>query len=260
MDVQQLTADDKVFARARVDDLKGRSVRGGVVAIIAQGIKFALQTASMMILARLLSPEDYGLQGMVVAFTGFLGLFKDAGLSLATVQRDEVTRDQVSTLFWINFGVGAVLTGLAAVLAPLLVYFYREPRLYWVVVISATAFLFNGLGTQHQALLQRHLRFVTLAKIDVLSLGISSGIGIAMALLGQRYWALVGAAVSASLISTIGAWVSVPSTRRQMPSGFSSRSGGGSTCCGALCQLTGRMNRRVAVMPTEVKPGDVVAG
>jgi O-antigen/teichoic acid export membrane protein len=210
MDVQQLTADDKVFARARVDDLKGRSVRGGVVAIIAQGIKFALQTASMMILARLLSPEDYGLQGMVVAITGFLGLFKDAGLSLATVQRDEVTRDQVSTLFWINFGVGALLTALAAVLAPLLVYFYREPRLYWVVIVSATAFLFNGLGTQHQALLQRHLRFVTLAKIDVLSLGLSSAIGIAMALLGQRYWALVGAAVSASLISTIGAWISVP--------------------------------------------------
>src|SRR4051812_35862060 len=72
-------------------DLKQRSVRGGLVAILAQGMTFVLQTGSTIALARLLSPSDFGLQGMVVAMTGFLSLFRDAGLSVATVQRDHLT-------------------------------------------------------------------------------------------------------------------------------------------------------------------------
>jgi hypothetical protein len=108
-----------------VTDLKRKSVVGGVAAVSAQGAKFALQTATMMVLARLLSPEDFGLQGMVVVVTGFLGFFRDAGLGSATVQRLEVTREQTSTLFWINVAVGAILATLCAALAPLVAAFYH---------------------------------------------------------------------------------------------------------------------------------------
>src|SRR4051812_30228382 len=174
--IEEGPASKRVFARGDVEDVKGKSVRGGVVALVAQGIKFGLQTGAMMILARLLSPTDFGVQNMVVAVTGFLGLFKDAGLSLATVQREHVTHDQISTLFWINFAVGTALTLLGLVLAPILVSFYHEPRLFWVVIISALAFLFNGLSTQHQALLQRQLRFLALAKIEVIALAASSAV------------------------------------------------------------------------------------
>src|SRR5262245_61519262 len=88
------------FARPAVDELKRTSVRGGVVAVGAQGAKFVLQTATIMLLARLLSAEDFGLQGMAVVLTGFLAQFRDAGLSAATIQRLEVTQEQISTLFW----------------------------------------------------------------------------------------------------------------------------------------------------------------
>lgn len=198
------------LAQPSVADLKRKSVVGGVAAVSAQSAKFVVQTATMMVLARLLSPEDFGLQGMVVVLTGFLGLFRDAGLASATVQKHEVTEEQTSTLFWINAAVGAVLAALCAASAPLVVRFYHEPRLYWVVVVSGLAFLFNGVTAQHGALLQRGMRFVTQAKIDVLSLAVSSAVGVLMALLGCRYWSLVGMAIASSVVAAAALWVVIP--------------------------------------------------
>ena len=187
-----------------------RSVRGGVVAVVAQGLTFVLQLGSTIVLARLLSPEDFGLLGMVVAMTGFLSLFRDAGLNVATVQREVLTHEQTSTLFWINVAVGAVLTTVAAVMAPVLVAFYKEPRLLSVTIVSAAAFLFNSLAVQHRALLNRAMRFVTMAKIDILALAASGVIGVSMAELGWGYWALVGMAVSGPLISAAAVWMAMP--------------------------------------------------
>jgi PST family polysaccharide transporter len=147
---------------------------------------------------------------MVVVVTGFLGLFRDAGLGSATVQKHEVTHEQTSTLFWINVAVGATLAGLCAALAPLMVAFYHEPRLYWIAVVSGATFLFNGLATQHGALLQRGMRFVTQAKIDVLSLTLGSGTGVVMAMLGCGYWSLVGMAMAISIVGAVAVWIAVP--------------------------------------------------
>ena len=94
-----------------------------------------------MILARLLDPKDFGLVGMVTAFTGVLTLFRDFGLSSAAIQRSSVTDEQISTLFWINLGVGALLGGLAISLAPVVAIFYHEPRLTTVTMTLAAGFL-----------------------------------------------------------------------------------------------------------------------
>jgi O-antigen/teichoic acid export membrane protein len=198
------------LAQPVVADLKRKSVVGGVAAVSAQGAKFVVQTATTMVLARLLSPEDFGLQGMVVVLTGFLGLFRDAGLGSATVQKREVTNEQASTLFWVSVAIGAILAALCVALAPLMVAFYHEPRLYWIAVVSGATFLFNGLATQHGALLQRGMRFVTQAKIDVLSLTVGSGTGVVMAMLGCRYWSLVGMAMAMSIVSAVAVWIAVP--------------------------------------------------
>jgi O-antigen/teichoic acid export membrane protein len=198
------------FMHPAVDELKRKSVQGGVVAVCAQGAKLVLQIATMMVLARLLSTEDFGLLGMAAVLTGFLGLFREAGLGAATVQRLEVTQEQISTLFWINVAVGIALATFTAVLAPVLVGFYHEPQLYWIVVVSGVSFVFGGLAAQHQALILREMRFVTMAKIDVLSLAISSAVGVVMALLGWRYWSLVGMAVVSSIVSAAGFWLAVP--------------------------------------------------
>src|SRR5579859_875512 len=165
-------------------DLKGKIVRGGAAKICAQGTSFILRTGSLMVLARLLDPKDFGLVGMVTVFTGVLNLFRDFGLSQATVQRMDVTEEQISTLFWINVLMGIVLGVILAASAPLVAAFYREPRLVSVTLILATSFVFNGAGVQHLALLERQMRFTTLAAIDIISLGASTFIGIGLALVG----------------------------------------------------------------------------
>jgi hypothetical protein len=171
-------------------DIKRSSVGGAFANVSAQGLKFVIQTATTMILARLLSPQDFGLQGMVVVITSFLTLFQDAGLSMATIQSPKITHEQTSTLFWVNVAFGTVLAMLCAVLAPLIVRFYHEPRLYWIAVVSGVTFIFNGLTAQHGALLTRSMRFVTQANFGVLTLLAGSVTGIVMAMLGCGYWSL----------------------------------------------------------------------
>src|SRR5450755_1178018 len=123
---------DRASTTYAMNDLREKTIRGGSARVAAQAASFLLRVGSMMVLARLLDPKDFGLVGMVTAFTGVLGLFRDFGLSSATVQRVEVTEDQVSTLFWINCFVGTVLWLLMAAASPLVAWFYREPRLLWV--------------------------------------------------------------------------------------------------------------------------------
>jgi PST family polysaccharide transporter len=191
-------------------DLKKRTVRAGVFNVGAQAAKLMLQTATTMVLARLLSAEDFGLQGMALALTNFLLVFGGAGLGAATINRPEITQEQISTLFWINVALGAGLAGLTAVLAPTLATFYNEPRLHWIIVFLGLSFILSGLAAQHQALIQREMRFVTLAKIDLLSLAISSAASVLMALLGWRYWALVGMTLIGAVVRAVGVWCAIP--------------------------------------------------
>src|SRR6266852_8912657 len=140
-------------------DLKHRAIRGGVAKICSQGANFLVRIGSLMILARLLDPKDFGLVGMVTAVTGVFSVFRDFGLSAAAVQRTTVTEEQSSTLFWINLLLGAILGLLALALAPFVVAFYHEQRLFVVTAVLATAFLFNAAGVQHTARLARQMRF-----------------------------------------------------------------------------------------------------
>ncbi len=97
-------------------DLKVRSVRGGAVTVAAQIVKMAAQFAAIVVLARLLEPSAFGLVAMTAAAVAFLELFKDLGLSAATVQRPVLTHAQVSTMFWLNVGLGFLAAALTAAL------------------------------------------------------------------------------------------------------------------------------------------------
>jgi len=188
-------------------DLKHRVIRGGFAKALAQGTSLVVRMGSLMVLARLLAPREFGLVGMVTAFTGVLNLFRDFGLSTATVQRGQVTEDQVSTLFWVNMLVGVVLALILAGMAPFIAVFYHEPRLVWVSIVLATSFVFNAAGVQHTALLERQMRFTALAAIDIVALVVSTATGIAMAALGFGYWALVAASLLPSLVSSACLWI-----------------------------------------------------
>jgi PST family polysaccharide transporter len=188
-------------------DLKQRTIRGGFAKICSQGANFLLRMGSLMIMARLLDPKDFGLVGMVTAVIGVFSVFRDFGLSAAAVQRTSVTEEQSSTLFWINLLVGAVLGLLALAMAPFVVAFYHEQRLFGVTAVLATAFLFNAAGVQHTALLERRMRFTALSIIDISSLLVSTAIGIGMATHGFGYWALVATTTVTPLVYTACVWM-----------------------------------------------------
>ncbi|HEX8707729.1 MAG TPA: lipopolysaccharide biosynthesis protein [Pyrinomonadaceae bacterium] len=187
--------------------LKSRSARGSAVTVGAQGLKFVISMSSTVVLARLLTPQDYGLIGMVIVIIGFISMFKDMGLSLATVQRPEINHRQVSTLFWINFSISVALMLLTMAIAPLVSLFYHEPRLTWITIGLAATFILGGLTVQHQALLQRQMRFGALAAIDLLSLLAGIVTAIVSAWYGAGYWALVFAQFATALANAAGVWM-----------------------------------------------------
>jgi O-antigen/teichoic acid export membrane protein len=180
-------------------DLARKSVRGGVATMTGQGIQFALNTAGTVVLARLLTPADFGLIGMVTVVTGFLEMFKTAGLSTATVQQEYISREQVSVLFWVNvlISIGLGLFILAG--SPLVAMLYRRQELTLVTAALSLPFIMNGLTIQHRALLRRHMRFGALRTILIASQVVNIGTTVALAAIGWRYWALVSGTVVGSI-------------------------------------------------------------
>src|SRR6516164_8417449 len=170
-----------------MQDLKSKTIRGGLARLFAQGANLLLRVGCLMVLARLLGPKDFGLVGMATAFTGLLVWFRDFGLSAAAVQRETVTEEQLSTLFWVNIAFGALLALIVVAMAPAIAAFYKEPQLFGVTTVLAVGFLFNSAGVQHAALLQRQMRFTVVAVISFVSQAIGSAIGIGGASAGYGY-------------------------------------------------------------------------
>lgn len=188
-------------------DLKQKTIRGGFARVGAQGAGFVIRLGSLMVLARLLMPADFGLVGMVTAITGVLNLLRDFGLSAAAVQSATMTEDQSSNLFWINLSAGALMGLVLAAMAPLIAGFYHEPRLVDVTAVLALGFLFNAAGVQHGALLSREMRFTALAAVNTGALIVGTVIGIGGALAGYGYWALVAMTIIPPLVGALGYWV-----------------------------------------------------
>jgi PST family polysaccharide transporter len=188
-------------------DLKHRTVSSGFVTLTAQGVKFGLTVASTVILSRLLTPHDFGLLAMVTAIMGLLRIFKDAGLSAATIQREGITHAQVSNLFWINVAVAGLMALIMCALAPAIAWFNHEPQLVAITLWLSITFLLSGSTVQHRALLSRQMRFKAAAVIDVGSMAVSLVVGVGMALAGCGYWSLVGMSVALEAVGLVLTWL-----------------------------------------------------
>jgi PST family polysaccharide transporter len=184
-------------------DLRASTLRGGAQTVVAQLLKLGCQFGTTMVLGRLLAPSEFGLVAMVTAVTGILQIFKDGGLSTATVQSTRITDAQVSKLFWINLGLGAALAVGCAALAWPLAFFYREPRLVAVTAALSGSFLLGALAVQHEALLRRQMRFQALAVVELVSLACGSAVGVTLAWRGWGYWSLVGYQLTISLTNVV---------------------------------------------------------
>lgn len=174
--------------------------------MFGRGVSGVTQLGSVLFLARLLSPEEYGLVAMVTAVTGFAQIVVDLGTRDAIVQRDLITEGEVSALFWINLAVGFVLAGLVAACGPAISAFYHEPRLTRLALVSATTFILAALGSQHQGLLRRVGMFRDLTIIETTATFVSICVAIGMALAGFGYWALAVRPVSLFAFLAIGVW------------------------------------------------------
>lgn len=205
MSSRQPLADDLSVEHLQAD-LRGHSVRGGMLTLTSQGAQFLIQSVATVVLARLLTPIDFGLVAMVTAITILAQGFADLGLSEATIQRKEITRDQVSALFWINLAVGLGLTLITASLAPVFARFYREPRLVGITVVLSLTFLIGGLRVQPEALLKRQMRFSSLAIRDVASSALAVPVAIAMAWRGFGYWAIVALPLTLNFVQMTVSW------------------------------------------------------
>jgi PST family polysaccharide transporter len=204
------SADDDRDRHFRTDHLKAelgqRSARGGAVTLAAQVCKFGLSMSSAVVLARLLTPQDYGLIGMVAILVGFLGMFQYLGLSTATIQWSDLNHQQVSALFWMNIALSAAIMLVTIAAAPFAAWFYKEPRLIGITIGYAVSILVTGLYIQHEAILIRQMRFAMTAVIEVSAMAIGLGAAIVAAIYGARYWALVINQLVLAVISVIGMW------------------------------------------------------
>lgn len=200
-------SDDSYFNTERLKSgLGARAARGGAVTIASQGFKFCAGLGTTMVLGRLLTPADYGLIGMVAVVTGFVSMFKDLGLSAATVQHEEITAAQVSTLFWVNVGLSIGVGLLTLALAPAVAWFYGRPQLTPITAVYGLGFLFGGLTVQHEALLHRQMRFLAQAASEIIALVVTIAVTVTLAWRGFGYWALVIGHVTTSFVYMLCIW------------------------------------------------------
>ncbi len=199
--------------------LGGRAARGVLVALSGQGLRIAVQVLSVVLLSRLLGPSDYGLLAMVMAVIGVADVFRDLGLSTAAIQAKTLSEQQRSNLFWLNTGIGLLLSLLAFAAAPLLELAFGQPELEDMTRAMAWVFLLGGLTTQHRADLTRRLRFARLATADVAGPVVALLAALVLAQAGAGYWALVAQqlvmyVVVAALVVSAGRWVPSRYNRR----------------------------------------------
>ncbi|WP_222439986.1 lipopolysaccharide biosynthesis protein [Arthrobacter alpinus] len=173
------------------EKLGDTAARGVVTTLSGQGLKLAIQVLSVVILARMLSPQDYGLVAMVAVIIGIADLFRDFGLSSAAIQAKTLSNQQRDNLFWLNAALGVVLAVIIFCVSPLIAGMYNQPKLVDISHVLAATFLLSGLATQYRADLTRRLKFAKLALADIIAAAIALLTAIIAASLGAGYWALI---------------------------------------------------------------------
>lgn len=182
--------------------------RGAVATASAQAVKVATQVLSVIVLSRLLSPQDFGIVAMCAPVLAFIALFQDFGLTQATVQKRAVTHDDVNYLFWINIAVSVGLACLMMGAAPLVAAFYGEQRVGPLIAAMALPIVAYGLGAQHLALLNRRMDFGRLAIIEIASAVAGFCAAVAWAVIDRSYWALYAGTLMSAILPTVCYWAS----------------------------------------------------
>ena len=201
------------------DDLERRSVHSSVLMVASNATQLFVTTGSMMVLARLLTPKDFGLFAMVSVLTGLIGMLNNFGLPLAVVHQSRIDHRQISWLFWYNAKRNSYIVLLTIAAAPGLVWFFDEPGLLAIIVVLSLGMFILGLTNLHLGLLRRQMRFGTISVLEAVAVMTGAVVGIALAWQGAGYWALVSQQLAMLLVRAGFLWSTCrwrPSSRREL--------------------------------------------
>jgi polysaccharide transporter, PST family len=186
------------------------ATRGAGATLFSGGAGLAIQVVATVVLARLLTPRDFGVVAMATTFSLLLSNFGLNGFTEAVVQREKIDHALASNLFWINTACGLLLTALFAAAGSLLGRFYHDPDVARVAVGVSTTIILTSISVLHLALLKRAMRFSEVSVNDIVGRIVSVVASIVLAWLGWGYWALVGGIAAQAVSITVGAWILCP--------------------------------------------------
>lgn len=172
-------------------ELKNKAIAGVKWTTIATVISTAMQLGQLLVLSRLLSPRDFGLMAFINVVILFIRSFSDLGISSAVIHYQDTTKEQLSTLYWMNLIVGAFLFLGMLALSPVIVLIFNEPETKNLLLLSSFSLVVLPVGSMFQVLLQKELKFNLLAKQDIVSIILSTTATVTLAFLKLGVWALV---------------------------------------------------------------------
>lgn len=191
-------------------NLRQKTFKGLFWSFLSQGGRQVSQIVITTILARLLSPNDFGILAMVTVFTNFAMIFSEMGVSSALVQKQDTHERHYYSAFWLNIlvGIGLMLIFMAA--SPLIAWFYKKPELKPILCVVAINFLFSSFTIIQQAILTKEMDFKSLAIRDIIAVVLAGTIGIILAYHGFGVWSLVYQLISFTLINALLLWILSP--------------------------------------------------
>lgn len=187
--------------------LKNKTVKGVGWQAIDKVANYGISFIVGIILARLLSPDEYGLLGIIGIFIAVFNIILDSGLSTALIRKQDATEEDYCTVFHTNLILSFFLTASLFFGAPLIARFFERPELIPLVRVMSFIIIINALSLTQHAKLTKKVDFKTLTKVSVFSHIASGVIGIAMAFAGCGVWALVAQQLSSRGFSTVLLWI-----------------------------------------------------
>lgn len=188
------------------DNLKRKTKKGLYWTAINNFANYGIQFIIGIVMARLLSPDDYGIAALPGVFMALAGVFIDSGFSGAMVRKPDLTEEDLSTAFYYSIGIGVVCYVILFAISPFVADFYNVPLLENLMRVTALSFLINPLNSPQRIILSRRLDFKTPAKVSVITKIIMGVVGITIAYMGFGVWALVLSSLFSNILSLALNW------------------------------------------------------
>lgn len=190
-----------------LESLKNKTIKGVAWSSIDNVMQYAVSFVVGVILARLLSPDDYGLIGIIGIFTAICSTIINGGFGNALIRKQDATEEDYNTVFIINIGVSIILYGVIFLCAPIIAQFFERQELTGLTRVTSLSIIIGALALVQQTILTKRIDFKTQTRITVISSVTSGVIGIIMAFAGCGVWALVFQGLLSQTMQTILLWV-----------------------------------------------------